>query len=463
MGYFSNMKILPIGLLNSNIKTQKTNNNTTYYNNIAATKPLRTDSVSFGRVAENAEKMRSLFKYGMIDIHTGKYIIDPEFFKKALQNGLFENSIQNIVKALKPIEKCLHKVEGQLFQKIEEMSKVHPLYKLNDVIQNLVPDAQTELLNIQRPIFKRLQNLGKDLPAEQKQAFNDLIYTTKLQLDNESIPYKFSKKEFNYQLERIAQDIKRRGISEEIKTVDKLLGMSKKIPYTPSGRNFSRRNLSFNPEKQLSQANLIRQMDNYFVRSVLRNDKSLQDLFKNAKFQVFNIPIVIPFKRKTFIHELESITNTLEDKKLARELIKEARTLPTAQEELSAFIMKSSRYSSTKIGHDLLYGSVGAIDHLVPYSLDGADTLENYAFTTNILNSKRGNKTIDRWIKENPDTITGSQKCVDRLLELYRDGILDKEGLTPWYIINFAKRIDKLSDGKIKLDLGTLPKELGLK
>ena len=465
MGYGINMKILSIGLINPSGKTSKINKTTANCNNITVTKPYAPDSVSFGRVAENAEKMRALFKYGMIDVHTGKYIIDPEFLENALKNGLFERPIQTVVKVLKPVERCLHDVEAELFRKIEEMSKTHPLYRLNDVIQKLAPAAQERLLNLQRPIFKDLKDICVKLPAEQKQAFDDLMAKTELQLENKPISYKFSKKEFRYQLERIAQDIKRRGITDEIKTVDKMLGMSQRMPYTPSGRNFSRRKPKFNPEKQLSQANMIRQLENFLARSVLREDKGLNDLIQNAKMQVFNIKMVIPFKRKTFNHELSTITDTLKDRKLANEIIKKASELPTAQEELSAFIMKSSRYSSTKIGHDLLYGSAGTIDHLVPYSHGGADSIENYAYTTNALNSRRGNKTIERWLKENPQTREGSQKCVDRLLELYREGVFEKEGLTPWYILHFARRMKKLSpkDNPIELDLGTLPKELARK
>lgn len=457
------MKVFSIGLLSPSIKTRNINTKTTNYPNIAVTRPMGVDSVSFGRVAENAEKMRSLFKYRMIDIHTGKPIIDPDWFQKALQNGLFDRSLQTVVKAIKPMQESLHKVEGELFTKLEEMSKTHPLYRLDDAIKKLAPKAQDELLEIQQPILKKLEEFGPKLPTKQREAFDELIATTKLQLKNKEIPYRFSKKEFKYQLERIAQDTRRRGISDEIKAVDKLLNMANRIPYTPSGRNFSRRSPKFNADKQLGQANMIRQMNNYLIRSSLSNDKALNDLFSNAKMQVFNIKMVIPFKRKTFIHELQSITDTLKDDKLARKIMKIASQLPTAQEKLSAFIMKSSRYSSTKIGHDLLCGSVGAIDHLEPFSHGGADALENYAFTTNLINSKRGNKTIERWLNENPDTAVGSQKCVDRLIELHRDGILEKEGLTPWYIIHFAQRMKKLSNGKIKLDLGVLPKELGLR
>ena len=332
------MRILPVGLLSPRTKIQKANN-VTYYNNTAITSPLGVDTVSFGRVAENAEKMRVMFKYGMIDIHTGKPIIDPDWFQKALQTGLFERSLQTVVKVLKPMQEALHKVEGELFQKLEDISKSHPLYRLDDAIKQLAPSAQDKLLELQNPILKELEEFGPKLPAKQKEAFDELIATTKLQFKNKEIPYKFSKKEFKYQLERIAQDTKRRGFSDEIKTVDKLLNMANKMPYTPSGRNFSRRAPKFNAEKQLAQANTIRQMSNYLMRSSLKDDKALNDLFMNAKMQVFNIKMVIPFKRKTFIHELQSITDTLKDQKLARKIMKVASQLPTAQERSQESVM----------------------------------------------------------------------------------------------------------------------------
>ena len=457
------MKIFSIGLGNPYTnKIQKTNNIANNIGTQAVTKPYALDSVSFGRVAGNAEKMRSLFKYGVIDYNTGKYCIDPDWFTESLQNGLYNRSIQSIVKVLKPLSDRLHDVEAELFSMIETISKTHPLYRLDDTIQMLAPQAQIKLRNIQRPIFEKLKSLSHKMPPEQKATFDELMETTEKQLENKPIPYKFSKKEFRYKLERIYQDIKRRGINDEIKTMKTLINMSERIPYTPSGRNFSHRKTKFNPNKSISQVNIIRQIDNYFARSVLKGDKSLNDLLSDTKMQIFNIPMVIPFTRKTFIHELQTITDTLPNKKLAREMMKETSKLPTAQNEVSAFIMKSSRYSPAKIGHDLLYGSVGDIDHLEPWSLGGPDALENYAFTTHAPNEIRGNRVIPKWLKKNPQTIENSQKSIDRLIELYKEGVFTKEDFTPWYIINFARRMEKLAGKEYDLhfDLGTLPQEL---
>ena len=459
MGYVINMRILPINF--NNPRVQKSN----FFVSrpVIQTAPtLKADTVSFKRVAENAEQMRKLFKYGMIDIHTGQPLIDPEFLKKSLQTNLFDSSIQAIVKALKPLENCLHPVEAAIFKHIEEFSVKNPLYRLDETIHKFAPHAQVELLSIQRPIFERLKRQTNMLPSIQKSAFMELMDKTEHQLENRPIYYKFSKKEFNYKLQRIGQGIKQRGISHEVKSFEKLTNMAQRIPYIPSGRNFKRRKVGFDPNKSTNQAAIIRMMDNYFLRSSLKHDKELKDLFANAKMQVFNIPSVVPFTRKTFLHELKSITDTLDDTKLARKIMKIASELPTAQEEVSAFIMKSSRNSSEKIGYDLLIGSVGTIDHLEPYSAGGADALENYAFTSTVMNSRRGNKKLSKWMKDNPLTYLGAQKSADRLLELYRNGVLEKEKFNPWYICNFARRMRKLSpeDAPLDINIGNLQQEL---
>ena len=429
------------------------NNKQTDANNICASRPIMIDTVSFGRTAKNAEAMRRLFKYKMIDIHTGQPLIDPEWFEKALQNGLFEKQISTIVRAITPLEDCLHPVEAQIFKEIKKYAQSFPMYKLTDVIQILVPKAQEELDKLQHPIINYLKVCGKFLPPEQQSAFNELMENTDKQLKNKAIEYKFSKKEFKYKLERIFGDIKRKGIQSEIKTMQKLIAIASKLPYIPSGRNFLRRDPEFDPKRMFSQAAVIRQMDKYFQRSNLKDNKELQDLFASVNEQLFNRPIKVPFKRKSFIHELQSITDTIEDTKLARKMVKEACKLPTAQEETSAFIMKMSRASATKIGHDLLYGSVGAIDHLDPYSKGGIDAIENYGFTSNAMNSKRGNTIMQKWIKQNPMTKIGSQKCVDKLFELEKQGILKKEGFSIWYTVAFAKKMRKLTKNEIDLYL----------
>ena len=195
------------------------NNLSTNFSTIRIASAQGVDTVSFGRAAKDAEPMRRLFKYGMIDIHSGKPVIDPEWFTKVLQNGFFERTIQSIVKGITPYEDCLQKVEAELFNEIKQFARTNPTYKLDDVIQKLAPRAQIKLLTMQRPIFEELRSKSHLLPEEQKKAFDELMNKTEKQLNNKPIIYKFSKKEFKYKLERINEGIKNRGISAEISTM----------------------------------------------------------------------------------------------------------------------------------------------------------------------------------------------------------------------------------------------------
>lgn len=64
---------------------------------------------------------------------------------------------------------------------------------------------------------------------------------------------------------------------------------------------------------------------------------------------MYNIPTNINFNRKSFIYDLQEITDKLEDRKLARRMVRTAVKLPTSKENISAFIMKAESRSSSRI------------------------------------------------------------------------------------------------------------------
>ena len=119
--------------------------------------------------------------------------------------------------------------------------------------------------------------------------------------------------------------------------------------------------------------------------------------------------------------------------------------MPTSNEEVSAFIMKEAKSSSDKIGYDLFAGSIATLDHLVPFSKGGKDTINNYGLTSAFNNSKRGNQPLSALLEENPKTYINCQKQIDRLIELSNNGTFKAIGLNKWYIINFANMMKKLS------------------
>ncbi len=440
------MRILPIQLIA--IGTCKnTNQISGVWTSQPISPPMKADSVSFGRTAKNAEKLRELFKYGMVDIYTGQRLIDPEFLTSILQQKRFSGSIRSVVNMLENVKDCLHPVEREIFENIKKMSEHHPLYRLDDAIRKMASAAQKRLLNIQRPIFQELKELSVEMPEKQKAAFDELMEQTEKQLSNIPIPYKFSNKEFKYKLTRISDGIKQRKIHDEIKVLNRLKHMASALPYTPSGRNFTRRRPRLNLDKSMKQAEIIRRMNDFWERSCLSKDKELRDLFNDSKMQVLNIPTIIPFKRRSFIHALKAITDTLENRELAKEMEKVVCKLPTSQKEPSAFILKSSRNSSEKIGHDLLIGSKGTIEHIIPYSKskDGGDNIENYAFTSDAMNTMRGNKSFAHWVRENPKTYEAAQKCADRLIEIQAKSDNKQYSFIRWYLTVFANKLKDAS------------------
>ena len=161
---------------------------------------------------------------------------------------------------------------------------------------------------------------------------------------------------------------------------------------------------------------------------------------------------------KYYSYELQKITDKLEDTKLAHRIIQKATKLPTSHVNLSAFIMKCVEYSSDKIGYNMVAGSAGSIDHLIPHVKNGKDSLDNYGISSAYYNSERAERSITQQLRKYPKTYENCQKQVDRLIELCNNGTFKKVGLSKQYIINFAKRMYNLSpqDKRLELNLDKL-------
>ena len=118
------MKILPIiPNLYTSIQITRKQTYTPQNSGIKLTPPLSIDTVSFGRSATNAEKLRELMAYGIPDMYSGKNVIDPKILEKFYSRNLFSKSIRNIVKTLIRYENSLHSVEKQFFDIIKKKAK----------------------------------------------------------------------------------------------------------------------------------------------------------------------------------------------------------------------------------------------------------------------------------------------------------------------------------------------------
>lgn len=459
------MRIPLISLNQYSISPFKTNNRNDYfqYSTSVLKPPLKADTISFGRTAEHAEALRRLMEYGIPDMYSGKRVIAPKILEKLYSKHFFSKNIKNIVKGLIRYEDCLHTVERQFFNIVKSMTNANPQYKLEDVVRVLAPEHNEKLLEVQQPIFDEITELAKEMPVEQLKEFNNLMDVVYKKINHKPVKLPFSAKEFQYKLQRISDEIMQKNNPSEKSVMRQILSLAKKMPEKTEDeisairgiKSKAKRNKKMKYQKSLvrTRADILTDMEVLVTGSSLKENQELMRLFSQTRSKIYNIPITIPFNRKSFIYELQKITNTLEDTKLAHRIIQKAIKLPTSHENLSAFIMKCVEYSSDKIGYNLVSGSAGSIDHLVPFKKNGKDSLENYGISSAYYNSERAERSMIQQLRRYPKTYENCQKQVDRLIELYNNGTFKKVGLSKQYIFNFARRMYNLSPPEKRLDL----------
>ena len=82
--------------------------------------------------------------------------------------------------------------------------------------------------------------------------------------------------------------------------------------------------------------------------------------------------------------------------------------------------------------------------------------MENFGGATTRANSARKSIEFTQQMKEVPTTAQCCQMYVDRLIELYKEGIFYKIGLSPRYITDFKNTIYEQSKHRIVLDTSKL-------
>lgn len=452
--------------------TSKINNYITnpIQNTGSVTETVACDSVSFGRSAGNADVLRELMSYKIPDMYSGKIVINPKTVEKLFENKVFSGTVRSIVKAIAPYESSLHTVEKEVFNLIKNKAKQFPDKKLNEVMKEISSNYDGKLRKLQQPIFSELEIMAQDMPLTQRQQFAELMNMVNKKLVKTPVCVPFSANEFRYKLKRIADEINTKNNKTEMDTIKRIMRMAQQISdiadddgITPQNIHSKAKRIQKNKNKKTAirkRSDILKKIESIQMDSPLRDNKELETLIAQTRSKIFNIPLVINFNRKSFIHDLQKITNTLQNRNLAKTMLQVASTLPKSRENIAAFIVKAANSSSEKIGYDLLEGSTGSIEHLIPFANKGKDSLENYGISTAYYNSERGNRSMEQQLQRHPETYRNCQKQINRLIELYNNGTFKKIGLSKWYIINFARKMFKLSpaENPLILDLSKLQK-----
>lgn len=450
------MNILPVSFNNFRPPVRLQNENRTS-NVFCAPKmtPLKTDSVtlSFQGSAPNAEPLRKLMAYKIPDLYSDIILMNPEDLRSIMNAHLSAKPLKKLVKMLNPYIDSMFSVERQVFGLMKTASKTEPNARLNDFIHKLVPEHSKRLREIQEPIFKELNRLSLNMPPDLLEEYNYLVHITNKKLYNEPIFIPFSIREFQYKLEKIRKRLCNSHDSFIRHDIDKLCRISRSVAYVPKEKRMGK---GFSLKKYESkQRQMILKFDDFFRYSRLSEDKDLKELIKTSKGQIFKVPVNMQFNRKSFIYDLKKITERLEDRKLARRMEQVAVSLPTSRENISAFIMKAADRSAEQIVYDLLGGSCGTVDHLLAAHENGASSLANYGLASAYKNSKKAHQSLAVCLEKEPEIRLYSQRQINRLIELANDKTFKKVGLSPYYIISLAKKLEKLSSKENPLILDT--------
>lgn len=433
--------------LNSQIKSNSANHGVTG-NNLANGERQISDlkgmpyvyPVNFTAI-QNSSKLRILFSYGLPCMYSGIQMIDPKQLSRMLKNQTFFQPSSSVVEILSKYRESFTGIEAKVFDILKDRAVVHPDKNIQELLQEVEPIYRRRLRKKQAPIFRKLTEAAYALPEKYKRPFKKLMDDTDKKLNEKPIIIPFSSYEYKYKLTKIREDIVNKETLKEKKVMNKLIKESKRFA------NSTNANTIENQKKVLAFQELI------LRKSVLKNNEQLKNLIELSKSRLNREEVILPFSRKSFLYDLIKVIGDVPNKKLQDKLIAIAQTLPTSQESVSAYVMKVAAETPDKIGHRLMWPSLASIEHILPKSCGGKDALSNFGGATTRENSTRKNIDFVEQLKRRPQARENCQKYIDRLVELYRQGVFYKNGISPKYIVDFKNAIYQQSKHTLNLDI----------
>ncbi len=391
--------------------------------------------------SQNQGKLRILFHYKLPCIYSGKIMVDPKEFSALLKSGIFNKPSKESLEVFSRYRSSITGVEERLLSLLIARSKIHPDKNLHELLAEIEPVYRRDLRKKQSHIFRELKTHIGELPKEYQEKYKTLIVETDKRLDERPVLIPFSSNEFKYKLAKIRDEIM--STYPDLKTKKLLKKLMKESKLMPS---------STNPSAEKKQKEVLDMMDKILKKSVLKDNKDLQELISTSQARLSKKEIIAPFSRKSFLYDLGRIVDDL-PKEQREKIMQIACKLPTSSQDFSAYIVKISQESSDKIASRIIWPSLASIEHIHPKSEGGANELFNFAGATTRENAMRKSIDFIEQMKRRPNTPYYCQMYVNRLIELYKQGIFKKHNISPKYIEDFKKTIYTESKGQIDLDI----------
>ena len=156
------------------------------------------------------------------------------------------------------------------------------------------------------------------------------------------------------------------------------------------------------------------------------------------------------FKRKVFLNSLDEIAINENEKEIFSEIKNKALFLPTSESSKNAFVVKYAQRNQTEIVRRLFIVSTGSIEHIVPYSQGGANSMGNFLLTCASGNRNRENMSLVNYIKRFPKIPEYCQKYMNDIIQVIHEGGLKGNETYPYKI---KERLALVSQGRIMISL----------
>lgn len=156
------------------------------------------------------------------------------------------------------------------------------------------------------------------------------------------------------------------------------------------------------------------------------------------------------FKRKAFLTSLEEIQPKDNEKEIFNDIKNKALFLPTSGSSKNAFVVKYSGRTQTEIVRRIFIASTGSIEHIIPQSLGGLNTIGNFLWTTASGNRYRENMPLPRYIKRFSDIPKYMQKYIDDVISEIHNGKLEGNETYPYKI---KQKMLEASEGRVLISL----------
>lgn len=416
---------------------------------------LNYSPLSFNGIYADKKALRELAKYGLKDMYTGEDMLHSDTLEGMLSSGFFARSISAIVQGLNKRRNLLTETAIKYLNEIEKLAVKNPNISLSEANQMLGKKHEKLLINTQQPIFEKLIQLSVLMPKNLQEEFGKLLSETDLRLARQRVTVPFSAKTFIYQLENFAKLVYSKNNPKEIYAIRLIIKNAKNIFKDQIIETQSKEHKKLSKEeklkKQLLPANLQENTMKYnvlyslFSTSVLRRNRELERIFRNASAMMHGAKLTLPFKRLEFIYDLKKITSKLKDKNLAAEIIRVAHELPQSCDNVSAFVVKHLNSDNNRIGFYLLQDSLCSIDHMKATNIGGKNKLSNMSLCRAITNKRKTDIPFDEWCIDHPETYINIPNYVKQLKALQARGVYKKVGLNKNYTNDVSDTIESLS------------------